>query len=383
MDISLPLPLLGGRSPADFMQRYWQRRPLLIRGAIPNIKPPASPAQIKRLAREDDVESRLIWQEADGWEMESGPFARLPPAREDGWTLLVQGLNLHVDAAADLMAQFRFIPDARLDDVMVSIATNGGGVGPHFDNYDVFLLQGAGRRRWRIGKQKDLSLVPGVPLKLLQNFQPTEEFVLEAGDMLYLPPHYAHDGIAEGDDCMTLSIGFRSPSAAEMAQGMLELAAEDMGDAQAGARYRDPGIAPTRNPAQMPDSLLDFAIDAASRVRFDAKLATRFLGRWLTEPKANVVFGEDEDAADLDLMSDWPTEGALVADRRTQMLYRGKLAFINGEEIESGATPLLKKLADQRRLDFANLPEDKVSEEEREQLADWLDAGWLRVIEAD
>ena len=287
-----------------------------------------------------------------------------------------------MDAAADLMAQFRFIPDARLDDVMVSLATDGGGVGPHFDNYDVFLLQGAGRRRWRIGKQKDLTLVPDVPLKLLQNFEPTEEFVLEPGDMLYLPPNYAHDGVAEGDDCMTLSIGFRSPSAAEMAQGMLELAAEDMGDAQAGARYRDPGLLPTPNPAQVPESLLEFAVQAASRVRLDAKLATRFLGRWLTEPKANVVFGEDDDASDLDLTSDWPTTGSLVADRRTQMLYRGKHVFINGEEVEIGATALLKKLADARRLDFATLPEHKVSDEEREQLADWLDAGWWRLVEA-
>ena len=379
MDITHPLALLGNRSPADFMQRYWQRRPLLIRGAIPGIVPPASLAQVKRLAREDEVESRLIWQEARQWQMENGPFSRLPPAREAGWTLLVQGLNLHVDAAADLMSRFRFIPDARLDDVMVSVATDGGGVGPHFDNYDVFLLQGAGRRRWRIGKQKDLTLVPDAPLKLLQNFQPTEEFVLEPGDMLYLPPHYAHDGVAEGDDCMTLSIGFRSPSASEIAQGMLELAAEDMGDAQAGARYRDPGLAPVANAAELPESLLAFAVDAASRVKLDAKLATRFLGRWLTEPKANVVFGDGEDI-DLDLIEDWPTDGALIADRRTQMLYRGKLAFINGEEIETGATALLKRLADTRRVDFAATPAHKVSDAEREQLADWLDAGWLRFV---
>jgi 50S ribosomal protein L16 3-hydroxylase len=377
MDITHPLPLLGNRSPAEFMQRYWQRRPLLIRGAVPGIVPPASPAQIKRLAREDDVESRLIWQEDTQWQMESGPFARLPSAKEAGWTLLVQGLNLHVDAAADLMAQFRFIPDARLDDVMVSIATDGGGVGPHFDNYDVFLLQGAGRRRWKIGKQKDLSLVPDAPLKLLQNFQPTEEFVLEPGDMLYLPPHYAHDGVAEGGDCMTLSIGFRSPSAAEMAQGMLELAAEDIGDAQAGVRYRDPGLAPTCNAAELPDELLAFAMSAVAKVRFDEKLATRFLGRWLTEPKANVVFGDDE-MEDVDLLEDWPAKGTLVADRRTQMLYRGRYAFINGEEIDTGATALVKRLADTRRLDFATTPEHKVSDAEREQLADWLDAGWFR-----
>src|SRR5690606_26767068 len=256
MNPDRPLPLLGGLSPAVFMKRHWQRKPLLIRQAFAAFKPPLKLAEVRRLSRRDDVESRLIWREDDAWQMESGPFARLPAAREAGWTLLVQGADLHDDATAALMHQFRFVPDARLDDVMISIAGDGGGVGPHFDSYDVFLLQAAGQRRWRIGRQKDLSLEPDAPLKILQNFQPEEEFVLEPGDMLYLPPQVAHDGIAQGPGCMTISIGFRSPSRAELARGMLETAADTLMDRTRGQRlhalYRDPGQPPVATPAALP-----------------------------------------------------------------------------------------------------------------------------------
>jgi 50S ribosomal protein L16 3-hydroxylase len=224
---NLPLQLLGGISPADFMSRYWQRKPLLIRQAIPGIRPALDYAELKRMARRDDVESRLIWREEDEWCMEHGPFARLPRAGEPGWTLLVQGVDLHDDATAALMQQFRFIPDARLDDIMISIATDGGGVGPHFDSYDVFLLQAAGRREWRIGRQRDLGLKPDLPLKILERFEPEQSWVLEPGDMLYLPPQVAHDGIAQGD-CMTISVGFRAPDRATLARGMLEAAADQV-----------------------------------------------------------------------------------------------------------------------------------------------------------
>ena len=172
MNLDHPLPLLGNQSPNDFMRRYWQKKPLLIRQAIPGFKPPVAIAAIKKLARRDDVESRLIWRENGEWQMENGPFARLPKDNEGDWTLLVQSVDLHSDAAAELMQQFRFIPDARLDDVMISIASHGGGVGPHFDSYDVFLLQAAGQREWRYGHQKDLSLEPGLPLKILSRFEP-------------------------------------------------------------------------------------------------------------------------------------------------------------------------------------------------------------------
>ena len=202
MNLSRPLTLLGGLTAAQFMKRHWQRKPLLVRGAVPGLSSLVPTARLIELAGRDDVESRLIARQAGGrWQMKRGPFAPqdIPSPRSKRWTLLVQGMDLHDPAIHALMQQFRFVPEARLDDVMISHATDGGGVGPHFDSYDVFLLQAHGRRRWRIGRQRDLDLQPGVPLKILARFEPEEEFVLEPGDMLYLPTRWAHDGIAEGE----------------------------------------------------------------------------------------------------------------------------------------------------------------------------------------
>lgn len=392
MKIHLPLTLLGGLSPADFMRRYWQRKPLLIRQAIPGFKPPLNIAALKKLARRDDVESRLIWREDGAWQMEQGPFARLPKAAEPDWTLLVQSVDLHSDAASALLQQFRFIPDARLDDIMISVASDGGGVGPHFDSYDVFLLQAAGRRRWRYGRQQDLSLQPGLPLKILSHFTPEHDVVLEPGDMLYLPPHAAHDGIAVGDDCMTISIGFRAPTQAALARGLLEAAA-DQAMARVGllggpygepplpgprldALYRDPDQPAVDTPAALPDALVQATLDTLAKVRFDDALAARFLGCWLTEPSNLAVF----DAAPpdgLDLASDWPADGMLELDRRTRMLYRGRQVFINGETAQAPASAALRALADDRRLACGDPRCRRLGSAARECLADWLDAGWL------
>ena len=205
MNTQNALQLLGGLSPETFMQRYWQKKPLLIRAAIPGFAPLLERAELLDLAAQDDVESRLVVRTGDdaqaSWRLRQGPFSRrsLPPLKQAGWTLLVQGVDLFDSRIHALMNQFRFVPDARLDDLMISYASDGGGVGPHFDNYDVFLLQAHGRRRWRIGRQKDKRLAPGMPLKILANFAPEQEFVLEPGDMLYLPPQWAHDGVAEGE----------------------------------------------------------------------------------------------------------------------------------------------------------------------------------------
>lgn len=191
------------------MRTHWQKKPLLIRQALsPDemraLHFPLSPERVLALAARHDVESRLIAQSRGRWSFNHGPFDErpLPSRKTRNWSVLVQGANLVEPAVEALMQRFRFIPDARLDDVMISFATDGGGVGPHFDSYDVFLLQAHGKRRWRISAQEDLTLIPDLPLKILANFRPEEEFVLEPGDMLYLPPHYAHDGVAEGD-CMT------------------------------------------------------------------------------------------------------------------------------------------------------------------------------------
>jgi 50S ribosomal protein L16 3-hydroxylase len=385
------LDLLGGRSPADFMKTYWQRKPVLIRQAIPGFKPPLSIAALRRMARRDDVASRLIWREDGRWQMEQGPFARLPKADEPDWTLLVQSVDLHSDAAADLMHRFRFVPDARLDDVMISIAGDGGGVGPHFDSYDVFLLQAVGRREWRIGRQRDLSLQPNLPLKILRRFEPDQTFVLEPGDMLYLPPHMAHDGIAQGD-CMTISIGFRAPDQAALARGMLEAAAEQV-MARAGQatgpygdpplpgprlqdRYRDPGQPAASHPAEVPDAMVRAALDAVGRVRFDNALADRFLGCWLTDPGTHAVF--DTTAEDgPDLMASWPSQGRLRLDRRTRMLYRGRQLFVNGETAPVPASRALRLLADARSLACGDKAASALTDAERECLMQWLDDGWL------
>jgi len=393
MKTDLPLALLGGHSPAQFMRRYWQRRPLLIPQAIPGFRPPLTIAAIKQLARRDDVESRLIWREGEAWHMEHGPFARLPKASEPGWTLLVQGVDIHSDAASTLMQQFRFIPDARLDDIMISVASDGGGVGPHFDSYDVFLLQAAGRRRWRYGRQQDLSLQPGLPLKILERFTPEYDAVLEPGDMLYLPPQAAHDGVAEGADCMTISIGFRAPSQAMLARGLLEAAA-DQAMARAGlagggpygepalpgprldALYRDPGQPAVATPAALPDGLVQATLDTLARMRFDDALAARFLGCWLTEPNNLSVFDPPADL-DIDLATDWPQAGSLALDRRSRMLYRGRQLFINGETAPVPAVAALRALADARQLDCADPRCRRLDAAARACLADWLDAGWL------
>ena len=197
---------------------------------------------MQQLACREDVESRLIRGSGTHWQLDHGPFRksdfkRLPKTE---WTLLVQSLNHFLPEADALLAHFDFIPHARLDDLMVSYAVPGGSVGPHFDSYDVFLLQGQGHRRWQIGTQTDLALLDDAPLKILRHFDAEDEWVLGPGDMLYLPPHVAHYGVAE-DDCMTYSIGFRAPTTEELAQGFLMHLQDTL---KLEGRYADPDLAP-------------------------------------------------------------------------------------------------------------------------------------------
>src|SRR5262245_59526519 len=187
---------LGDLTAAQFLRRHWQKRPLLVRGALPECADLVRRDTLFALAEREDLESRLVSRNGDKWRVVQGPFTtrqlvRLPRA---GWTLLVQGVDRALAAVQELSQRFAFIPYARLDDVMVSYAPSGGGVGPHFDSYDVFLLQGEGVRRWRVSRQRDLSLVDGAPLRILRRFRPSREWLLDAGDMLYLPPRWAHDG---------------------------------------------------------------------------------------------------------------------------------------------------------------------------------------------
>jgi 50S ribosomal protein L16 3-hydroxylase len=372
MNIQEPLQLLGGLSPKTFMQRHWEKKPLLIRQAIPGFRPILDRAELLDLAAMDDVESRLVVQAVPGkekaWRFRHGPFPRksLPPFKQRAWSVLVQGVDLHDERVHTLMNQFRFVPDARLDDLMISYATDGGGVGPHFDSYDVFLLQAHGRRRWRIGRQKDMTLLPDMPLKILANFEPEQEFVLEPGDMLYLPPRYAHDGIAEGE-CMTYSIGFRSPSHGEVAREVLQRMAEQAADEAGDAIYRDPGQMAVERSGAIPEAMQHFAQKAVDLATRDPLALQRALGEYLTEPKANVWFSA----------GDAVVRGGVHLDRRTRMLYDDKHVFINGESFRASGrdATVMRRLADHRALSDAEVT--RLSPGASDLLADWCEAGWV------
>ena len=373
MDTRTPLALLGGLTAEQFMKRHWQKKPLLIRQALPGFKPCVSRSDLVALAARDDVESRLIVQKPAGWTLRHGPLPRrsLPPFAQKRWTFLVQGVDLHHDGVHDLLQQFRFVPDARLDDVMISYATDGGGVGPHYDSYDVFLLQAHGRRRWRIGRQKDLSLEPDVPLKILSHFEPEQEWVLEPGDMLYLPPQYAHDGVAEGE-CMTWSVGFRVPQEAELARDLLLGLADEATDALGETLYRDPAQPAVSQPAEIPPALQDFARRAVQKALRDPEALNLLLGETFTEPKPQVWF----EAPDAPVS----VTAGVALDRRTRMMYDARHVFINGEgfRVSGRDTRLLRQLADERRLDARAV--DRLSEAAREALVQWLDNGWLKTL---
>ncbi len=376
MDIQQPLTLLGGLTPAQFMRRHWHKKPLLVRQAIPNFQPPVLRPEMFALAAQESVESRLIVQQpGTGWRLQHGPFAKsaFPAFKQSHWTLLVQGVDLHHDAVHALMQQFRFVPEARLDDLMISYASNGGGVGPHFDSYDVFLLQAHGKRRWRIGRQKDLTLRDGIPLKILAEFEPEEEFVLEPGDMLYLPPRYAHDGIAEGE-CMTYSIGFRAPARAELAQELLVRLSEDAAEDEQVQMYRDAKQEAVAEPGAIPAELQAFAKEALERALSQPLALERALGEYLTEPKPNVWFEASDGGAMLE---------AVRLDRRTRMMYDAQHIFINGESYRAGGkdATLMRRLANQRYLSSKDI--QRASDEALELLSIWCGDGWAHACSDD
>ena len=369
------LQLLGDITPAQFLRDYWHKKPLLIRNAIPGFQPLVKLETLAEMAKLNHVESRLISKVDGNWDMQHGPIEELP-ARDSGeWTMLVQGVNLYNADADALLRQFRFIPDARLDDLMISFATDGGGVGPHFDSYDVFLLQAQGKRRWRIGPQKDLSLVEGLPLKILANFKPQEEFVLEPGDMLYLPPHYAHDGVAEGD-CMTYSIGFRSPSYQELGEAFLQFMADSI---DLPGRYADPDLDAGKHPAEIPKHMLSTIADELNKVRFTEDDVTIFLGEHLSEPKHNVFFKGPSKPLTVGRFAEAVAKRGVVLSLKTQMLYRGKNVFINGESfsVSRADKALLDVLANERRLAGAALA--NASDDVMDALYTWYQDGWLEL----
>jgi 50S ribosomal protein L16 3-hydroxylase len=384
MSVPRPLRALGKLPVADFMRRYWQKRPLLVRQALPALRTPVARERLIALAARDGIESRLVTAFGGRWRLAHGPFApaALPSRRRRGWTLLVQGVNLYDAAADELLARFRFLPDARLDDLMASYATDGGGVGPHVDSYDVFLVQTYGRRRWRISRQRDLRLVPGLPLRILADFRPTHEWVLEPGDLLYLPPGVAHEGVALGE-CITCSIGFRAPAWQELVEPWFAALTER---AQVRGHYRDPGLIPTDHPGRLPAGMRDAALHALGRIRPTARDAARALLAHLSEPKPHIAFDRPARPLGAARFAAAVRERGVRLDPRTRLLYHGADAAINGECFALGecfaqaarsSAALLRALADRRALDGAALrsPDPALLE----LLHEWYVAGWLHL----
>lgn len=349
---------LGGLSAKKFLREYWQKKPLLIRRAFPHLAEPLNRRQLFDLAGRDDVESRLITRNGRDWQMTHGPISRrqLSSVKHCLWTLLVQDTQHFSKDAHELLAKFNFIPHARIDDLMVSFAVPGAGVGPHIDSYDVFLLQGSGKRRWRISAQTDLRLKENMPLKLLAHFKPEQEFVLETGDMLYLPPGYAHDGIAE-TECLTWSIGFRAPSSQELSNAFLDYVRDEIKSA---GQYADADLVPTAAPGE---------IDPEMQARFAAMLTNTIasatdednlqicLGRYLTEPKQHVCFDYPDIELPLSLFRKNILRQGIDLNLKTRLLYDKRRFFINGEQwqIEQSGMALIRKLADTRHLSPADL----------------------------
>src|SRR6185503_11361401 len=316
-------PLLGNLTPRAFLRRYWQKRPLFVRAALPQFAGVVDKRTLGELARRDDVESRIVVTRGTRRETAHGPFTRVSLPKSS--TLLVNGVKHHVAAADELLQRFAFVPQARLDDVMVSYATPGGGVGPHVDRYDVFLLQGPGVRRWRVENK---------------------QYLARPGDLLYLPPGVRHDGVAL-ESCFTYSIGFRAPRGAELGAAFLDwLHERGLPDAD----YRDGALRPARRAGQVPDEMISFAEHLLGRIRWTRRDVERFMGEYLSEPKAHVVFQPGARRRTL-------ARSMVRLDAKTRLLYRGRRFFLNGESFEASArnTALLRELADRRLADGARL----------------------------
>ena len=364
-----PLQLLGGLSPAQFMRRHWQKKPLLVRNAIANFQPLLSDKELFACAANENIESRLLRQNGKSWELSHGPLAKLPSLKQKGWTALLQGMDAQHEAVRALLDQFRFLPDARLDDVMISYASEGGGVGAHFDSYDVFLLQAAGRRRWQISAQTDLRLRKNLPLKILQKFEAEEEFVLEPGDMLYLPPQYAHDGVALDAGCQTYSVGFNAPSNAQLAATLFQRLAEVTEDEiELPLLYTDPQQKAVVQSAAIPAGLQKFALQSVQNLIKNPQLLHEMLGEHLSEPKENIWFEAQS------VPKDWQL---LKLARGSKMLYDLDCIYCNGESWNAAGkdAALLQKLADARQLKRSDF--DKASATAQQLLREWLTQGWL------
>lgn len=346
----MPNPPLGNLTAEQFLADYWQKKPLLIRQAITQFDWLPDLTALQTLACQDDVESRLVEVKQGKWTCESGPFrpSRFKKLGDADWTVLVQNVNHHNAFAAALLYRFDFIPHVRLDDLMISYAPAGGGVGPHFDSYDVFLLQVGGKKRWRISSQTDLTLVPDSPLKVLKHFEHEQEWVLEHGDMLYLPPKYAHEGVAL-EAGQTWSVGFRAPTAQELGGAFLDFLRDRI---ELEGMYADPDLNLAGNPAALPDDFVRRVATMLQGIKWDDATVRDFVGHYFSEPKSHVFYDGPDDEISAKAFAKAIAKQGVVLDLKSVMLFDGDQFYLNGEALAStpAASQVLQHLANTRAL---------------------------------
>jgi 50S ribosomal protein L16 3-hydroxylase len=371
------LPLLGGLTAAQFLRDYWQKKPLLVRNAFPAFNGLLAANDLLLLAQDENVQSRLVQYQNKKWDLQHGPFSKktfnqLP---KKNWTLLLQELNHHVSTATDLLQNFSFIPHSRLDDLMVSYAVPGGGVGAHVDSYDVFLLQGEGARRWEISDQKDLSLVADAPLKLLKKFTPQLSWDLGPGDMLYLPPRYAHKGTAL-TPCTTYSIGFRAPSHQELASEFLNYLHDHI---SLEGQYADPNLKTQKHPAEISRDMVNQVKTILNKIQTNQDVTASFLGAYLSEPKAHIFFDSPQnELSEKKFLTLAQARGVMLAPESLMLFVKDRF-FMNGEMFTAAKSDLafFVRLADKR---LAHLTQP-FSPTVIAQLHNWYNNGYIRFIE--
>jgi 50S ribosomal protein L16 3-hydroxylase len=346
--------ILGKISVDTFLKKYWQKKPLLIRNAIENFQSPITEKDLFKIAQDEEAISRLIEFRNDMWQVKYGPFKKSEFFRKKNspWTVLVQNINHHFPFANSFLNFFKFIPYARLDDLMVSYATKKGSVGPHFDSYDVFLFQAKGKREWKISAQKKFDLDKKSAIKIITNFKSKNSWVLNPGDMLYLPPNIGHWGISLSNDCLTYSIGFRAPDIFEIQSKFLDFIQDNL-SANKKDLYKDPNLKLQKNPAEINSNMINKIQQIINQLRWNKNSIHTFIGQLLTDPIDNAIFQQPKPIS-LEIFKKNLSKKMLELNPKTRMLFIKNNFYINGEFIENGKkyAKYLRQLANDRKISF-------------------------------
>lgn len=391
MDANTPLAHLGGLTATEFLRDYWQKKPLLVRGAFPELAYRLSPEDLIELAQEDSVEARLILENGKTpWELRKGPFTaktfkQLPKTH---WTLLVQAVDHYLPELADYLGHFSFLPDWRIDDIMMSFAPEGGSVGPHYDQYDVFLIQGIGQRRWQLGQHCDDSTprVAGTPLRIIENIETDFDEVLNPGDLLYVPPGLAHYGVAQ-NDCTTYSIGFRAPALAHLLERVVDTALEKSGSRRL---FSDAARTPALSPAALSEQDLDALHAQLLTLLQDRDTLRDAVAPFLSEAKYDDYEPQGEELGVEEIREAFASGAMLRRDPASRCVYTvadGQPAdlYINGQPVDfpTSLTVFVQLLADHRHLDNTPLQAWLGNDEALSWLAEQLACGYWFLDSAD